>query len=62
VQYIEKRRDDMEKQLVQLPSQIQQANEADDTLLARELTHLMDYSDAQIAADKKGLEALQGWA
>jgi hypothetical protein len=62
VQYIEKRRDDMEKQLVQLPSQIQQANEVDDTLLARELTHLMDYSDAQIAADKKGLEALQGWA
>jgi hypothetical protein len=52
----------MEKQLVQLPSQIQQANEADDTLLARELTHLMNYSDAQIAADKKGLEALQGWA
>jgi hypothetical protein len=60
VQYIEKRMDDMKKQLLQLPSQIQQASEAGDSMLIRELTHLMDYSDAQIIADEKGLEALRG--
>lgn len=60
VQYIEKRMNDMEKQLLQLPLQIQQASEAGDSVLVRELTHLMDHSDAQIAADEKSLEALRG--
>ncbi|PMD18565.1 hypothetical protein NA56DRAFT_576953 [Hyaloscypha hepaticicola] len=59
IKYVEMRSRGVKQQLLALPLQVELATEAGDHMLGRELSKLMEQSEAQIKSDKKGLEALK---
>jgi hypothetical protein len=57
--YVEMRSHGVQQQLLALPLQVELATEAGDPMLGRELSKLMEQSEAQIKSDKKSLKALK---